>query len=150
MALGQKFSRLILAGHRMSARITNFRRMALCLAPDLVEQVGKIALVVDIFLAMAGDDEKLAFGQAEAGENVGSLIAGTEMLEHLMHVRTYIEGQLGRQALSEQIAPGVLGQRHVDVGEMIDDPAVEFFGDTLIEAAIAGFHVEDWDLAPLG
>ena len=34
--------------------------------------------------------------------------------------------------------------------DVVDDPAVDLLGHALVEAAVAGLHVEDRDLAALG
>ena len=44
----------------------------------------------------------------------------------------------------------MFGVWQVDIADMVDDLAVDFFRDVLIKAAVAGFHVEDRDLQPLG
>jgi hypothetical protein len=39
---------------------------------------------------------------------------------------------------------------HVDVTEMVNNFAVDFFRDPLVEAAVSRFHVEDGNFAPFG
>ncbi len=42
----------------------------------------------------------------------------------------------------------MFGVNQVEIGDMVDDAAVDLFGDVEIEAAVAGFHVEDGDVHP--
>lgn len=44
----------------------------------------------------------------------------------------------------------MLGVGQVDVGDHIDDAAVGLLGQALVLAAVAGRHVEDGDVEPLG
>ena len=44
----------------------------------------------------------------------------------------------------------MFGKRHVDVGQVIDDLAVELFRNALVEASIARFEMENRYLATLG
>ena len=44
----------------------------------------------------------------------------------------------------------MLGEHHVDVGEVVEHLAVELLRHALVEAAVARFHVEDRNLAALG
>jgi len=48
------------------------------------------------------------------------------------------------------VAAGVLGVNEVEVGDVVDDSSVGFFGDVEIEAAVTGFHVEDGDVHAFG
>ena len=71
-------------------------------------------------------------------------------MQHLSHGGTGHIGALLRQAGVGQIAAGVLGVSHVHVGDDIHDAAVRFFGQALVLAAVAGFHVENGNVQPLG
>lgn len=44
----------------------------------------------------------------------------------------------------------MLGVDQVEVSDMIDDPAVDLLGNIGIEASVAGLHMKDRDLQPLG
>ena len=44
----------------------------------------------------------------------------------------------------------MLGVGQVDVGDHVDDAAVGLLGQALVLAAVAGLHVEDGDVEPLG
>ncbi len=72
------------------------------------------------------------------------------MLQHLAHGRAGLDHRLRPQPLCQQVAAGVLGQRQVDVGEVVHHLAVELLRDPGVEAAVPGLHVEDRDLAPAG
>ena len=49
-----------------------------------------------------------------------------------------------------QIPPGMLGVGQIHIGDDIHDPAVRLLGQALILAAVAGFHMENGDVQPLG
>src|SRR5262245_13598342 len=42
----------------------------------------------------------------------------------------------------------MLGQRHVDVAQMVDNLSIDFLWNPLIEASVAGLKMEDRNLAP--
>ena len=99
---------------------------------------------------MGAHDQVPARSQPELVEDPASLASpGSVVLQHLAHGRTGLDDRLGPQSLGEQVAPGMLGERHVDVAQVVDDLAVEFLRDPLVEAAVAGLHVEDRDLPAL-
>ena len=51
---------------------------------------------------------------------------------------------------SQQVVAGDVGIGQIDVGGMVDDPAIGLFRHALVKAPVAGFHVKNWYFAPLG
>ena len=88
--------------------------------------------------------------EAQALQHVGPFDGGQVLPQHLGHRAAGDIGALAGGALGVQIASGVLGIAHVHVGNMVHDAAVGLLGQTLVEAAVAGLHVEDGDVQPLG
>ncbi len=99
---------------------------------------------------MGADDEVLAGLQTQALEYGGSLNAFAVMVQHLPHVGARLDDGLWPNALGDQVTPCVFGQHKIDVAQVIQYLAVQFFRHTLVEAAIARFHMEHRNLASLG
>jgi hypothetical protein len=74
----------------------------------------------------------------------------TVVREHLGHRAAGLDDQVGRQALAQQVLARDVAVGQVDVGRVVDDAAVDLLGHAHVEAAVAGLHVEDRHLAPLG
>ena len=45
---------------------------------------------------------------------------------------------------------GMLGVNEIEIGNVINDPSVDLLRDIKVETAVTGFHVEDWNMQPLG
>ena len=116
---------------------------------DGVEKAEEILLSVDVLLAVGTQKNVAALLQAEALVHVGSLYLGEVVVQNLRHWGTSNVGALAREAAFGKIAAGVLGVGHVDVGDDVYDAAVGLFGEAFVFAAVAGFHVEDWNMQTL-
>ena len=114
------------------------------------QQVGEIALVSDIFFAMAADDEIAVVLQRELLQDRRFLDLRLVVTQYLAHRRTGLDHRVWRASLLQEVAARVLGIGQIDVGDVIDDLAIDLLRHALVEAAVAGLHVEDRDLAPLG
>ena len=55
----------------------------------------------------------------------------------------------GEQSFAQQIFASDRAIGEIDVGGVIDDAAIDLLRNALIEAPVAGFHVEDRNLATL-
>ena len=110
---------------------------------DGVEEAQEVFLGVDVFLAVGAQQDVFAFFEAEAGVDVAGLDVGQILVEHFGHGRAGDVGALPGQPAVGQVAAGVLGVAEVYVGDYVDDAAVGLFGQALVLAAVAGFHVED-------
>ena len=71
-------------------------------------------------------------------------------MQHLGHGAAGHKGALLGGALGIQVAAGMLGIAHVHVGNVVHDAAVGLLRQALVKAAVAGLHVEDGDVQPLG
>ena len=109
----------------------------------------EVLLCVDVLLAMRGQQNILALLQSKAGVDVGRLNLGQVCAQDLSHRRAGHVSALFGQAAVGEVAAGVLGIGHVDIGDDVDDAAVGLLGEALVFAAVAGFHVEDRDVEAL-
>lgn len=117
---------------------------------DRGEQAREVRLRVDVLLAVGGQQHVALGLQAELGEDVGGLDLIQICAQDLGHGRARDVGALGRAAGVLEVAARVLGVGQVDVGDHVDDTAVGLLGQALVLAAVAGLHVEDGDVEPLG
>lgn len=125
---------------------------AVVVAGEAVEdrhQSGEVPGGIDVLLAMGADDEVAVFGESESAKDVGGLDPGKVMVEDLEHRAAGLDDAV-RGRPSRRRNPGDRGVGEVDVGEVVDDLAIDLLGNALIEAAVAGLHMEDGNLAALG
>ena len=132
------------------ARVEDGHVVLLGHAVDGGEEAQEVLLGVDVFFAVGGEQDIAPFLQTEALVDVGGLDAVEVFVQHFGHGRAGDVGALFGQTAVGKVAAGVLGVGHVDVGDDIDDAAVGLFGEALVLAAVAGFHVEDGDVEALG
>lgn len=116
---------------------------------DSSEEGEEVLLRVDIFLAMGGQENVLAFLQAEALVDIAGLDIGEVVVEDFCHGGPCDIGALLGQAAVGEVSSCVLRVGHVHVGDDIDDTAVGFLGQALVLAAVAGLHVENGDVETL-
>lgn len=117
---------------------------------DSSEEGEEVLLRVDIFLAMGGQENILAFLQAEALVDVAGLDIGEVVVEDFRHGGPCDIGALLRQTAVGEVSSCVLRIGHIHVGDDIDDTAVGLLGQTLVLAAVASLHVEDRNVKSLG
>lgn len=117
---------------------------------DSSEEGEEVLLRVDIFLAMGGQENVLAFLQAEALVDIAGLDIGEVVVEDFRHGGPSDIGALLRQAAGSEVSSCVLRVGHVHVGNDIDDTAVGLLGQALVLAAVASLHVEDRNMETLG
>lgn len=117
---------------------------------DRGEQAREVGLGVDVLLAVGGQQHVALRLQAELGEDIGGLDLAQVGAQDLCHGRAGDVGALRGAAGVLEVAAGVLGVGQVDVGDHVDDAAVGLLGQALVLAAVAGLHVEDGDVEPLG
>ena len=72
------------------------------------------------------------------------------MVQHLIHGAAGLDHLVGRQALAQQVVARNRAVGQIDVRRVVHDAAVGFFRHALVKAAVAGLHVENRYLAPLG
>ncbi len=115
-----------------------------------IEQVAQRRRRIDVLLAVRTDQKVTTRLEAMGREHVRLVDLREIEIQHLAHVRPGLDDGFGPDALGQKIPSGVLRQHHVDVRQMIEDLPVDLFRDALIEAAVAGLHVEHRDLPSLG
>ena len=113
---------------------------------DGVEQGQEVLFRVDVLFPMGAQEDVLPLLQAEAGVDVGGLDLRQVLMQDFRHRRADDVGAFLRKAAVGEIAAGVLGVGHVDIGDDIDNPAVRLLRQAFVLAAVAGFHVEDRDV----
>lgn len=117
---------------------------------DSSEEGEEVLLRVDIFLTVSGQENVLAFLQAEALVDVAGLDIGEVVVEDFRHGGSCDIGALLGQAAVGEVSSCVLRVGHIHVGDDIDNTAVGLLGQTLVFAAVAGLHVENGDMESLG
>ena len=117
---------------------------------DSCEEGEEVLLRVDIFLAVSGQENVLAFLQAKALVDVAGLDIGEVVVENFCHGGPCDIGALLGQTAVGEVSSCVLRVGHVHVGNDIDDTAVGLLGQALVLAAVAGLHVENGDMESLG
>ena len=117
---------------------------------DSSEEGEEVLLRVDIFLAMGGQENILAFLQAKALVDVAGLDIGEVVVENFCHGGPCDIGALLGQTAVGEVSSCVLRIGHIHVGDDIDDTAVGLLGQTLVLAAVASLHVEDGNVKSLG
>jgi hypothetical protein len=56
---------------------------------------------------------------------------------------------IGWYSFRKKISSRMFGVGKIDITRMVNDSAIDLLGNALIETTIAGFHVEDWNMALL-
>ena len=116
---------------------------------DCSEQRGEVLLCVNVLFPVGREQDILSLFQTQAGVDIGGFDLLQILMQYLRHRRTSDVGALFGQARIRQITACVLGISHVHIGNDVYDAAVGFLGQTLVLAAVAGFHVEDGNVQSL-
>ena len=114
------------------------------------EKAGEILLRVDVLLPVGGKQNVLALFQSQAGVDVAGFDFGQVVVEHFGHGAAGDVGALLGQAVLRQVPAGVLRVAQVHIGNNVHDAAVGLLWQALVLAAVAGLHMENWDVQPLG
>lgn len=72
------------------------------------------------------------------------------MVEDLFHGAAGEVDPAVWKSFGDEMAAGVFGVDEVEIGDVVDDAAVDLFGDVEVVAAVAGLHVENRDVHALG
>ena len=110
----------------------------------------EVLLRVDVLLPVGGEKDVPALFQPQAGVDIAGFDFHQVLVEHLGHGAASDVGALLGQAVLRQVTAGVLRVAQVHVGDNVHDAAVGLLRQALVLAAVAGFHVEDGDVQPLG
>ena len=116
---------------------------------DSSEEGEEVFLRVDIFLAMGRQENVLTFFQAKALVHVAGLDIGEVVVEDFRHGGPCDIGALLGQAAVGEVSSCVLRVGHVNITDDVYDTAVGLLGQALVLAAVAGLHVENWDMESL-
>ena len=117
---------------------------------DGSEQAHEVLLRVDILLPVGGKQNVLVLLQSQAGVDVAGFDFGQVVVEHFGHgAAGDVHPFLGQAALVEVLS-GVLTVRQIHVTDDVHNTAVGLLRQALVLAAVAGLHMEDGDVQPLG
>ena len=117
---------------------------------DGSKEAYEVLLRVDILLPVGGKQNVLALFQSQAGVDVAALDFLQVLVEHFGHGAAGDVGALLGQAVLRQVTAGVLRIAQVHVGDNVHDAAVGLLRQALVLAAVAGLHMEDGNVQPLG
>lgn len=109
----------------------------------------EILLCVDVLLPVGGKQNVLALFQSQAGVDVAGLDFLQVLVEHFGHRAACDIGAFLGQTVLRQVAAGVLRVAQVHVRDNVHDAAIGLLGQALVLAAVAGLHMENWDVQPL-
>ena len=110
----------------------------------------EVLLRVNILLPVGGKQNVLALFQSQAGVDIAGLDFLQVLVEHFGHGAAGDVGALLGQAVLRQVPPGVFGVAQVHIGDDVHNAAVGLLRQALVLAAVAGLHMEDGDVQPLG
>lgn len=131
------------------ARVEDGLLVLLREAVDCTEQGAEAPLVVDVLLAMRGEQEVAVFGEPLAREHVGGVNGGEVRGEYLGHGASCHEGALRSAAREGEPAARVLRVGKVHIGDNVDNPAVRLLGKALVAAAVTRLHMENGNMQAL-
>ena len=114
------------------------------------KQAVEVFLCIDVLFAVGREQDVLAFFQAQTLVHVAGFDLGQVLVQHLGHRTAAHVGALRSHAAGVQVTAGVLAVADVYIADDVHDAAVGLFGQTLVEAAVTGLHVEDGDVQTLG
>ena len=114
---------------------------------DNLLQIGR---EVNIFFAMTTDNKVLALLKVELRQDVRGLNLVHVLHQDFVHWRTcHVNVAMG-QAFAQEVAARVLGVDQVEVGDMVNDAAVNLFWHIEVKGTVSRLHVVDWNLHALG
>ena len=135
-----------------AARVATVEYRHIVLLSHLVDcrkERKEVLLGVDVLLTVCAKEYVFALLQTKTLVHVRCLDFGKILVQHLCHRASGDVGTLLRQSAVGEVAACVLAVCHIHVADYIDDAAVGLLGQTLVLAAVAGFHVEDWNVQTL-
>ena len=115
-----------------------------------LEEREEVRIRIDILLAVGREQDVAALFQPQALMHRAGLDIGQVVVQHLGHGRAGHIGALRGHAAGVQVAAGVLRVAQVHIRDDVHDAAVRLLRQALVEAAVAGLHVEDGDVQSLG
>ena len=135
-----------------AARVATVQNRYFILFGHLVDggkEAREVLFGVDVFFAVGAEQNVLALFEAEAGVNVAGFDLREVLVQDFGHGATgHVRAFLGQTAVSE-VTAGMFGVGHVHIADDVHDAAVGLFGQALVLAAVARFHVENRDVQAL-
>ena len=136
-----------------AARVTTVKNRHVVLFGHFVDggkEAREVLFGVNVFFAVGAEQNVLALFEAEAGVNVARFNLREVLVQNFGHrAAGHVRAFLGQAAVSE-VAAGVFGIGHVHIADDVHDAAVGLFGQALVLATVARFHVENRDVQALG
>src|SRR5262245_59905714 len=114
-----------------------------------LEEAAKSALLVNVFFAMCAYKDVVVLLQSKAIEGIRSFDLRVVMRKNFAHWTPDLDDLIGRQTLGEKVFTRNGRISQINVGHMVDDSAVDFFGHPLVEATVTCLNVENRHLAAL-
>ena len=130
-------------------RVDDGQAIAFSNAVNSVHEAQKVRFIVDVLLAVRGEQEILLRREPEACEHVARRNLFLVRLEHFPHRRACNEHRLTVDALRQEIPPRVFRVWQVDVGDVVDNRAVHHFRNVPVPATVACLHMKNGNLKPL-
>ena len=115
-----------------------------------IEKAEEIFLSIDVLLPVGRQQYVPALFQAQPLQHVRCLYVGEVLAQDFRHRGAGDVRAFARQAAFGQIAACMFRISQVDIRDDVHYPAVGLLRQALVLAAIAGLHVEDRDVQPLG
>ena len=136
-----------------AARVATVKNRHVVLFGHLVDggkEAREVLLGINILFAVGAEQNVLTLFEPETLMNVASLDCRQILVQNFGHGAAGHVGAFLGQAAIGQVTAGMFGIRHVHVADNVDDAAVGLFGQALVLAAVARFHVENRDMQTLG
>ena len=114
------------------------------------EEADEVLLRVDVLLPVGGEQDVFVGLQTQAIQHITVLNLVQVHPQHLGHGGAGLVGALFGQAGVGQVLPGEFRVAQIHIGNHVHDPAIGLLRQALVLAAVAGLHVENGDVQPLG
>jgi hypothetical protein len=109
----------------------------------------EVRIGAHVLLAVRAHEEKPVLLQLVPFQCIRRFDSRPVVLQNLEHRASRLDHRVGRDSFAQQILTRDVAVREIDVGGVVNDSAVDLLGDTLVEAPVPRFHMEDRDLAAL-
>ena len=106
------------------------------------DEPGEVPLRIDVLFPVAAHEEVAAGLQPEPRQDVRPGDLRHVVVEHLAHRAAGRDHPVRGNPFAQQVLPRDRAVGQVDVGDVIDDAAVDLLRHAHVEAAVAGFHVK--------
>lgn len=117
---------------------------------DGSKEAYEVLLRVDVLLPVGGKQNVLSLFQSQAGVDVAGLDFLQVLVEHFGHGTAGDVGALLGQTVLRQVTASMLRVAQIHIGDDVHNAAVGLLRQALVLAAVAGLHMENGDVQPLG